>query len=198
MPQIKAQPRGRPASTSREDVARIALDLFARQGFEQTTIDEIAQAVGVGRRTLFRYFSSKNDTVWGSFELVCQRLRDELAARAPDEPLMTSLRHAAVASNTYPDDQLPELRIRMTLITTVPALQAHSMLRYEAWRGVVADFAAQRLDLRPDDHIPQTIAYAALGTSIAAFVTWVDDPTRDLAATIDAGYRALAGGFASF
>ncbi|UGS35329.1 mycofactocin system transcriptional regulator [Capillimicrobium parvum] len=196
MPQINPT-RGRPASTTREEVARIALDLFARQGFDETTIDDIARAVGVGRRTLFRYFSSKNDTVWGDFELVCERLRAELAARPTDEPLMTTLRHAVVASNTYPDDQLPDLRIRMTLITTVSALQAHSMLRYEAWRRVIADFAAHRLAQHPDDHLPQTIAHAALGTSMAAFVVWVDDPSRDLAATIDAGYRALAGGFST-
>lgn len=199
MPQINSRspaPRGRPASTSREEVARVALDLFARHGFEETTIDDIADAVGVGRRTLFRYFSSKNDTVWGDFELVCERLRTELASRPADEPLMTSLRHAVVTSNTYPDDQLPELRIRMTLITTVPALQAHSMLRYEAWRRVVAEYAAHRLGLQPTDHLPQTIAYAALGTSMAAFVVWVGDPARDLLATLAAGYRALGEGFA--
>ncbi len=203
MPQINASSRtggepgrGRPASTSREEVARVALELFARQGFDNTTVNDIARAVGVGRRTLFRYFSSKNDTVWGDFHLVCERLRAALAATPPDEPLITSLRRSVVESNSYPDDQLPELRIRMTLITSVPALQAHSMLRYAEWRQVVAEFAAERLGLDPIELVPQTIAHAALGTSMAAFVTWVGDPARDLVATLDAGYQALADGFA--
>jgi mycofactocin system transcriptional regulator len=191
-----APARGRPASTSRAEVARVALDLFASRGFEETTVDDIARAVGVGRRTLFRYFSSKNDTVWGDFDLVLDRLREELAAAPAGEPVMTSLERAVVASNTYPREQLPELRIRMTLITSVPALQAHSMLRYAAWRQVVAEFAAERLGLSPDDHLPQTIAHVALGTSMAAFVVWVRNPATDLGATLRAGYRGLARGFA--
>jgi mycofactocin system transcriptional regulator len=177
-------------------VARAALQLFATRGFEETTIDDIAEAVGVGRRTLFRYFSSKNDTVWGNFDLVCERLRQELAATSPSEPLMSCLRRAVVTSNTYPEDQLPDLRIRMTLITTVPALQAHSMLRYAAWRAVVAEWVADRVGGVPTDHLPETIAQAALGTSMAAFVVWARDSKRDLLDTLDTGYRGLATGFA--
>ena len=72
--------RGRPPSTSRDHLAGIALALFVRNGFEETTLDDIASEVGVGRRTLFRYFSSKNDLVWGNFDGVLDRLRGELAA----------------------------------------------------------------------------------------------------------------------
>jgi len=172
--------RGRPPSTTHEDVERVALELFARNGFERTTVDDIAAAGGIGRRTLFRYFSSKNDIVWGDFERVLDRLRRNLAARPPTEPLMRAVGHAVVASNHYDADQLRQLRIRMTLITSVPALQAHSMLRYAAWRGVVADFAAQRLGARPDELAPQVIAHAALGAAMAAFARWVADPRQDL------------------
>lgn len=176
----------------------MALELFATRGFAATTIDDIAGAVGVGRRTLFRYLSSKNDMVWGDFDRVCEHLRDELAATPRDESFMSCLGRAVVASNTYPDEQLPELRIRMTLITSVPALQAHSMLRYAAWRSVVADFVAHRTGLAPRDQLPQTVAHAALGTSMAAFAVWVDDPRRDLCRTLEAGYRGLASGFQRF
>jgi hypothetical protein len=50
-----------------------------------------------------------------------------------------AIARAAVSSNGCDADQLLELRIRLTLITTVPALQAHSMLRYAAWRNVIAE-----------------------------------------------------------
>jgi TetR/AcrR family transcriptional regulator, regulator of mycofactocin system len=72
----------------------------------------------------------------------------------------------------------------MTLITTIPALQARSMLRYAAWRRIVAEFAARRLGQEPDDLVPETIAHVALGTSMAAFLRWVSHPCDDLQANL--------------
>jgi mycofactocin system transcriptional regulator len=176
-------------------VARTALRLFAELGFDECTVEDIADALGISRRTLFRYYPSKNDIVWGDFDWVLDRLRACLAQTRTSEPLMNALRRAVVASNTYPADALPELRIRMTLITSVPALQAHSWLRYREWREVIAEWAAQRTGTRPQDHLPQTLAFAALGTSISAFRIWVENPAEDLIATLDEGYRLLGNGF---
>ena len=168
--------------------------MFADRGFEETTVDDIADALGVSRRTLFRYFASKNDMVWGDFDWVLGRLRRCLDATASDEPLHEALRRAAVESNRYEDDQLPELRIRMRLITGVPALQAHSALRYAEWREVIAEWVGERLGCEPADLIPQTVAHAALGTSMAAFLVWVDDPSSDLVANLERAYRLLGEG----
>lgn len=187
---------GRPRGTSRRAVARTALELFAERGFEETTIDDIAHALGVSRRTLFRYFDSKNDMVWGDFDGVLARLRRSLAATAHDVPLHEALGQAVVESNRYEREQLPELRIRMRLITGVPALQAHSTLRYSDWRAVIAEFVAARLGREPGDLVPQTVAHAALGISMAAFIVWVDNPSSDLVENLQAAYRLLGSGLA--
>jgi mycofactocin system transcriptional regulator len=187
--------RGRPPSTTHEDVSHVALALFAQEGFEETTMDDIASALGLGRRTLFHYFKSKNDLVWGDFGQVLERLRADFAALEKTLPLMEALRRAAVSSNTYPDEALPELRIRMTLITTVPALQAHSMLRYAEWRQVVAEYAAQRLRREPGDFAPQALGHAALAASTAAFTHWVHHPGSDLLKLLNASYSMMASGF---
>ena len=189
-----SQRPGRPPGTSRRAVARTALEMFAERGFEDTTVDDIAEALGVSRRTLFRYFASKNDMVWGDFDWVLARLRRCLDATGPREPLHEALGRAVVESNRYEDDQLPELRIRMRLITGVPALQAHSALRYAEWREVIAVWVARRVACQPGDLIPQTVAHAALGTSMAAFLVWVDDPTSDLVANLEEAYRLLGLG----
>ncbi|MGD9736107.1 MAG: mycofactocin system transcriptional regulator [Solirubrobacterales bacterium] len=187
---------GRPHSTSHDQIARVALELFAERGFEATTVEEIAAAVGVGRRTIFRYFPSKNDMVWGNFEWVLERLRTLLEESPPQEPLFAAVKRAALLSNRYPPEQLPELRIRMALITTVPALQAHSMLRYGAWRRVIAEFVAARLGCDGDDLGPQAISHAALGASMAGFGRWVAHPEEDLDRCLEDAYEMLGEGFA--
>lgn len=187
---------GRPPSTTHAAIEAAAFELFASRGFEQTSIEDIAAAVGVGRRTIFRYFPSKNDIVWGDFDWVNQRLRKLLEESSDEEPLMEALRNAAVLSNHYPDDELPALRLRLTLITTVPALQAHSMLRYASWRAVVAEWAAARLGQDRTDLTPQAIAHVALGASMAAFTRWVENPGEDLERCLEDAYGLLAAGFA--
>ncbi len=193
-PSAKSQ-GGRPPSTTRERIAAVALELFSRQGFEQTTIDEIASAAGIGRRTVFRYFASKNDMVWADFDRTLERLRTALARHAQD-PMMEALRRAVIESNRYEEGELPALRMRMTLITRVPALQGHAVIRYSAWRRLVAEFCAARIGCRFDDLLPQTIAHAALGTSIAAFTRWVRVGDEDLMRCLDQAYRGLEEGFA--
>jgi len=190
----KASP-GRPRTTSRDEVQRVALALFAERGFEATTLDDIASALGVSRRTLFRYYPSKNDIVWAEFSAHLAGLRERLAGASPDEPLMDVLRRAVVAFNDYGADELPELRIRMGLITSVPALQGHSMLRYRDWCEVIAEFAAARLGCDAEDHIPQVIANAALGTAMATYRHWITHPRVDLLRELDEAFRLLAGGF---
>lgn len=186
---------GRPPSTTRGRIAEVALELFSRQGFEKTTIDEIATAAGIGRRTVFRYFPSKNDMVWADFDRVLDRLRSGLAAHG-QEPMMEALRRAVIESNLYEPHELPALRMRMTLITRVPVLQGHAVIRYAAWRRLVAEFCAARIGCRYDDLLPQAIAHAALGTSMAAFTRWVRIGDEDLLRCLDEAYRGLADGFA--
>lgn len=173
----------------------MALRLFAEKGFDQTTLDDIATSVRVSRRTLFRYYASKNDIVWGEFSEHLAGLRAQLAAAPADEPLMDVLRRAVVAFNDYGEQELPELRIRMTLITTVPTLQGHSMLRYRDWCDVIAEFVAGRLGCDTHDHVPQVVANAALGTAMATYQHWITHPEVDLLEEMDQAFRLLAAGF---
>ena len=187
--------RGRRPSTSREEVARVALELFERQGFDETTVDEIAAAVKISRRTFFRYYRSKRDVVWGEFDAELVRLADRLAEAPDEQPLMDVLRLAVMATNRFGAGELGQLRIRMALIGSVPTLVAHSPVRYEAWCGVVAAFAAARLGGEPGDLGPQTVARSALGAAMAAFDGWARRETDDLVGEVDRAFRLLATGF---
>ncbi len=173
----------------------MAFELFDRQGFEQTTVDDIAAAAGIGRRTFFRYFGSKNDVPWGDFDAELTRMRRRLAATAPQAPLMDAIRQAIVDFNQMPAEQWPAHRRRMTFILGVPALQAHSTLRFAAWRQVIADFVGQRTGERPDALLPRTIGHAMLGVAVAAYEQWLASPDDDLCELLDAGVRALGSAF---
>ena len=126
----------------------MALDLFATRGFEETTVDDIAAAAGIGRRTFFRYYASKNDAVWGDFDTQLDKLRAWFDECKPDVPLMDAVHRAVVVFNRLPRDQEPWHRRRMALILNTPALQAHSTPMYARWRAVIAEFAATRTGTR--------------------------------------------------
>ena len=74
---------GRRPRTTRAELERVAFALFEAKGFDETTVDDIAAAAGIGRRTFFRYYPSKNDVVWGDFDGELARLRGWLAATPP-------------------------------------------------------------------------------------------------------------------
>lgn len=189
--------RGRPQQARPAEISAAALHLFAERGFQETTLEQIAAKAKIGRRTLFRYFPSKNDIVWGEFDLVLERLRHHLEASPPDAPLMEVITSAVIETNRYDSDELPVLRIRMMLITSVPALQAHSAVRYAEWRDVVAEFAAKRLGQQPNDLLPLMFGYGALGASRAAFARWVSHEGESLEESLRACYAALSRGLSA-
>ena len=182
--------------TTRRQLERVALTLFTERGFEATTVEEIALAAGIGRRTFFRYFASKNDAVWGEFEQGLTDLRAHLFAVPNEQQLLDALREAVLAFNRFGRDELPWHRERMTLILSVPALQAHSTLRYAAWREVVADFAAQRVGQPADSLLPQLIAHSCLGAAMTAYEQWLASPGSDLERLLDQALRGLDGSWA--
>ncbi len=187
---------GRRRATSRAELEETAFGLFAAHGFEATTVDEIAAAAGIGRRTFFRYFPSKNDIPWGAFEHELERMRVRLKACPPEVPLMDAIRGALIDFNRIAPGAQPLHRRRMELILRVPALLAHSTLRFAAWRAVIAEFAAERTGCRPDDLAPQAIAHAVLGVSVAAYEHWLDDQSADLGTLLDDAMRQLGSAFA--
>lgn len=182
---------GRPPVTSRAELEQIALDLFLRHGFNETTLDDIATAAGIARRTFFGYFSSKNDVVWGDFDALLRGMEEWLTDGDDDRPLLATLIDAVVRFNDLPPEAVPAHRHRMALILHVPALQAHSTLRYAAWRNVVARFAARRLHQPVDALLPQLIGYVSLGAALTAYEQWLADESADLTELLTAAFAAL-------
>src|SRR5262249_57786726 len=93
----------------------------------------------------FRYFSSKADALWGEFDAEVTAIRAALAEVPAGVPMMDAIRRAVVAANHYRAEDVPELRARMNLIISVPALQASAAVRYDAWERAISGVAATPL-----------------------------------------------------
>ncbi len=188
--------RGRPRSTSRRELRLIALRLFETQGFENTTIEQIAAEAGVSERTFFRYFGSKASVLWTEFDTEVAVIRAALAAVPDDVPMMEAIRHAVVSANHYRVEDVPEMRQRMNLIATVPALSSSAAERYEAWERAVSEFAGRRLGQGPCTLFPLAVGRATLAACRAAYDRWSVRADNDLTVYLDAALAALAVGFA--
>jgi mycofactocin system transcriptional regulator len=184
-------PAGRRATTVAR-LSHIGLQLFIENGFDETTIDEIAAAAGIGRRTFFRYFSSKNDLPWGDFDELVDQMRAGLAAVPDSTPLYAALNRAVLEFNSYPASELDYHRERMQLLMTVPTLVAHSTLRYESWRGVITEFAARRLGEPVDSLRPRMLGWVYLAASLGAYEQWLHEPGSDLIAVLTSALEILS------
>jgi len=187
--------RGRPPGTSARELEVIALRLFTEHGFDDTTVERIAAAAGVSKRTFFRYFDSKADVLWHAFDGEVRALRAAFAAVPPELPLMAAIRQVVVGVNRYRAEDVPELRTRMNLIGSVPALAASAAHHYDAWEHAVGEFAASRLGQPAGSLYPLAIGRATLAVCRSAYERWAERADADLTVYLDQALRALAAGF---
>jgi mycofactocin system transcriptional regulator len=179
---------GRPRATSRAEIERTALDLFAADGFDETTVDDIADAAG---RTFFRYFPSKNDVVWGDFDSLLGELERRFDDAPSDAPVWATIRGAVIDFNALDPAATAAHRQRMSLILYVPALQAHSTLRYAAWRAVVERYVHRRLRDTSGTASAGLVAHLALAASVSAYEEWLARPGADLDTLLGEAFDAV-------
>ena len=92
---------GRRRSTTQDHITDVALDLFASRGFDEVSVDDVATAAGIARRTLFRYYPSKNAIPWGDFDAHLDHMRNLLDEVPDDAPVSVALRSALLAFNSF-------------------------------------------------------------------------------------------------
>ena len=171
---------GRRRSTTPAHITDVAIELFTARGFAEVSVDDVARAAGISRRTLFRYYASKNAIPWGEFDTHLTHLRELLDNVDPQVPLGEALRAALLAFNTFDKSETVRHRQRMRVILQTPELQAYSMTMYAGWREVIAEFAARRSGTKTTDLLPQTVAWTMLGVALSAYEHWLGDESIPL------------------
>ncbi|WP_101950117.1 mycofactocin system transcriptional regulator [Mycobacterium sp. 3519A] len=188
---------GRRRSTTPDHISNVAIDLFADRGFDEVSVDDVAEASGIARRTLFRYYPSKNALPWGDFDAHLAHMRDLLDHLDPDVPIDEALRTALLAFNSFDEQETARHRQRMRVILQTAALQAYSMTMYAGWRAVVAAFVAKRLGTRAEDLVPQTVAWTMLGVALSAYEHWLADESVSLAEALGQAFDTVSDGLSA-
>jgi AcrR family transcriptional regulator len=189
---IQRARRGRPQEADPREIARIALDLFEREGFDRVTMDEIADAASVSRRTLFRLFPSKWDLVWGSLSEILDIVRQRAAALSGADLRVGGVLREFIEPFLRPLDD-PEAagtaRRRLRVIADAPALLDHPTLR--EIEAVLATTVA--VGTLPSGAPPALVAHTLVAVTFATLMWWSEhgQGTSALEAT-RAAFRALA------
>jgi len=185
---------GRRRSTTPEHITDVALELFTARGFAEVSVDDVAQAAGISRRTLFRYYASKNAILWGDFEAHLAHLQDLLDNVDPKVRMGEALRTALLAFNTFDECETVRHRQRMRVILETAELQAYSMTMYAGWREVIAGFVAHRLSVKTTDPLPQTVAWTMLGVALSAYEHWLGNESVTLPEALGNAFDVVGAG----
>ncbi|MFJ9854001.1 TetR/AcrR family transcriptional regulator [Streptomyces sp. NPDC101150] len=171
--------RERKKQRTRDALIRAALELFTEQGYEATTIDEIAETVDVSQRTYFRYFANKEEVVFAVQEMVEARFLAELRERPATEAPLTALRSAVMVAwdeiGSAIASVVPvELHMRSyQMIESTPALVAAHLRRSSDLEEQIARLIAAREGLDVDaDPRPRVVVAAFSGVMRVAGKVW--------------------------
>jgi AcrR family transcriptional regulator len=153
-------PEGR--AELRRDLVRAAVDLFTERGYDDTTVDDIAAAAGVGRRTFFRYFASKEDSVSPDHELGLARVAEVFDTAHPTEPLLPlTLRAGETVFDLYLSDP-DTARKRFVLVHAVPALRDREAAMVHHYRRLFTRELTRRLADVPEGDLRAAVTAAAI------------------------------------
>lgn len=165
--------RARNKRERRRRLEDVAMELFERDGFDKTTIEQIAAAAGLAPRTFFSYFSTKDDLVLADYTDRLSRILDELEQRPADEPAWDALRASFAAVAADYEAEAERLRRRFLIMATNPSVFARSLQLQAGWEQTLTERLTSRLDGDPDDQTPRLLAATALAVMRASLQHWL-------------------------
>ena len=195
MPGSSVPGRAAKREAVRRTIGRAAVELFLHRGFQQTTIDDVAAAANVSRRTYFRYFGTKDEALFAWVDDVGSDIAAVVAGRPHEEPTFTSLRRALDGLVDYAEQDVDRIRRLKALASPAGLFPALGEVKQGSWSTHVAGVVAARSGGATD------AAGAALQVNVAflafdwARSCWLADPARTLGDLVDVAFRTLQRGF---
>jgi AcrR family transcriptional regulator len=185
--------RERKKARTKAAIRLHALRLFGEQGYEATTVEQIAEAAEVSPSTFFRYFPTKEDVViTDDYDpLIVAAFKAQPAELRPLTALRNAMREVFAA---LPAEQAALERQRQALILSVPELRAGALDGLAGTVQLLDEVVAERVGRRPDELAVRSLAGAVIGVCLAAMLTAAEDPTGNLMQLVDAALAHLEAG----
>lgn len=186
---------GRPQIADPDAIALIAVALFAERGFDAVTMDDIAAASGISRRTLFRHFATKNDLVWRDFFATYARMSERVGTDLPPEGI-AGLRHVVRSGLALEGEAEQHARVCLRIIGDSPEVFAAGIGAMSEVRDGLAAHFSRGLSRDGMALEPWVAAYAVIAAMLAASVWWARASDEPLAVVVDRALEKLEAGLA--
>lgn len=167
--------------------------LFREQGYEATTIEQIAAAAEVAPSTCWRYFPAKEDLVLTDDydPLIAAALRAQPPGLGPIPAARRAFRQALACLT---EQDLADMRERAALALAVPELRSAALNQFTQASGHLTEMVARQAGRPEDDFAVRNLAGAILGVMLSAQLYWADHPGASLPALLDDALAHLESG----
>ncbi|WUB62245.1 TetR family transcriptional regulator [Streptomyces sp. NBC_00582] len=186
--------RERKKIKTREAIRTATYALIKEQGYDATTIDQIAERAEVSPSTVFRYFPTKEDIVLtDEYDPI---LLEELRARPADEPWAQTVRYVMQEAVRTGIEEDPEVaRIRTHLLVQVPAVRSRMMESMSVTGRMFATAVAERTGLPPDSLEVRVYTMSLIGGLMETSMYWAEQGHQgDFPALLDRALDVLQNG----
>jgi AcrR family transcriptional regulator len=169
--------RQRKRQQTRERLTRVAIALFLERGFEATTLDDIAAAADISRRSFFHYFASKEDVVFAWQEDSTAALLAAVAARPATESMLVAAENAisSMVKQLEPGEAVAMAQLKRDN----PALQARDQVKYEKLERALADALGKRAGQKTEKLGARLVAMIATGAMRVGGEFWATEGARE-------------------
>ncbi|MEV0050695.1 TetR family transcriptional regulator [Saccharopolyspora shandongensis] len=185
--------RAKKKARTRSAIQRQALRLFAAQGYEATTVEQIAEAAEVSPSTVFRYFPTKEELVVsdGYAPEVVEAFRAQPAELTPLQAVRGAI---GSAFGGLSGDEVARRRQLQELVLTVPELWVASLGNIKQTQRMLAELVAERAGREPADAAVRSFTGAVFGVLLEVWLRWAEDPDLDALEALDRGLAHLEAG----
>ncbi|MFT4215467.1 MAG: helix-turn-helix domain-containing protein [Microbacterium sp.] len=178
--------RGRPRETTHEEIRDVARALFLQRGYTATSLQQIADAAGISRTTLFHYFPAKRDLMADEFDDSAARLREALA-KSEGMPVVVAMAGGIDAALRFSRAEHDALALRWRIVRGDEELRADVALRTRDMADLLVAYGRARAPQSTPSLVSHVVE-ALLAVVLAATMSWTDqdEPASDLNAHVAA------------